>query len=636
MGDLESTLKTQAMIAESYRQNAADLSSRISAGFQAASEGVKFEGEVSRSMVQSAAQFKQIQIDEWYKKEALKNEAASLKIREQELILNNDYRKDQLAERSDYNQARMDTLAADREYKLANDRNKKDAGLALSRSLPLKSEIEIYEEKNRQLEEDKKRIIDLHNNNPAKVSLASKNSQVKRIEELQANNIKSINANRSKIGKYLELEQRFLSGTIDRNVGYEILGIPIEDLPTEPGTYENIDANGPNPLIDNVDTSGSFEPLSVDKDPFDRVTGKYLSPKEIEIANKNGGTLVTKAQQPAQSAQQPAQKASQQQPQSNYKPNVNISILGDKQRSDFRFYDNTEDQEQDEFSELDLENYANNTNSNFNPETFKQIYQKLPEDKRIVFERDLSLKRASDAAKKAHASVNKLDYESSINPRYSAIVPYDDYEKQADVLEEAKRLHVAANGGDPKSVITSEIPLQRFKDAAVTIFGLNKNVTPEKTKTDELIAKGGSLIGDNKNPTPTKGESVNKYYKIMGVDTDEALISGDNEQRRDEAKFLQRYEELFATYKDSKTEMLMDEIVANVPPSELNFNWSNASEDPSKDLRIAAGKIIGSSREKAIKLLVDAKIRKEYPRAYSMPSSTSRARAAMSFSPLAN
>ena len=86
MADTDSALKTQMYISESSRQNAMDLTNRISQGFQAASEAVKFESQVSQAMVKSASDYKQIQIDEWYKKEQVAMEARRINLAEKTAI----------------------------------------------------------------------------------------------------------------------------------------------------------------------------------------------------------------------------------------------------------------------------------------------------------------------------------------------------------------------------------------------------------------------------------------------------------------------------------------------------------------------------------------------------------------------
>ena len=86
MADTDSALKTQMYMSESSRQNAMDLTNRISQGFQAASEAVKFESQVSQAMVKSAADFKQLQVDEWYKKEQVAMEARRINLAEKTAI----------------------------------------------------------------------------------------------------------------------------------------------------------------------------------------------------------------------------------------------------------------------------------------------------------------------------------------------------------------------------------------------------------------------------------------------------------------------------------------------------------------------------------------------------------------------
>lgn len=84
MAATDSTLKTQMYLGESQRQNALDFSKQISGMFSAISEGQKFAGDVNRSMVQSALNYKQVEMEEYYKNEALKMDARKLAIAEQE------------------------------------------------------------------------------------------------------------------------------------------------------------------------------------------------------------------------------------------------------------------------------------------------------------------------------------------------------------------------------------------------------------------------------------------------------------------------------------------------------------------------------------------------------------------------
>lgn len=84
MAATDSTLKTQMYLGESQRQNALDFSKQISGMFSAISEGQKFAGEVNRSMVQSALNYKQVEMEEYFKNESLKMDARKLAMAEQE------------------------------------------------------------------------------------------------------------------------------------------------------------------------------------------------------------------------------------------------------------------------------------------------------------------------------------------------------------------------------------------------------------------------------------------------------------------------------------------------------------------------------------------------------------------------
>ena len=84
MAATDSTLKTQMYLGESQRQNALDFSKQISGMFSAISEGQKFAGDVNRSMVQSAFNYKRVEMEEYYKNESLKMDARKLALAEQE------------------------------------------------------------------------------------------------------------------------------------------------------------------------------------------------------------------------------------------------------------------------------------------------------------------------------------------------------------------------------------------------------------------------------------------------------------------------------------------------------------------------------------------------------------------------
>lgn len=96
MAATDSTLKTMMYLGETQRQANLDFVNQVNSGFQAMSEGIKIQSEISRSMVASAADFKRTQIDEWYKGEQLKLQVSNLALREKMAQANIDIKKQQL------------------------------------------------------------------------------------------------------------------------------------------------------------------------------------------------------------------------------------------------------------------------------------------------------------------------------------------------------------------------------------------------------------------------------------------------------------------------------------------------------------------------------------------------------------
>ena len=84
MSAADSSLKAAMYIGESQQRAATNFATSISGMFSAISEGQKFAGEVNRSMVQSAFNYKQAEMEEYYKNESLKMDARRLAMAEQE------------------------------------------------------------------------------------------------------------------------------------------------------------------------------------------------------------------------------------------------------------------------------------------------------------------------------------------------------------------------------------------------------------------------------------------------------------------------------------------------------------------------------------------------------------------------
>ena len=84
MSAADSSLKAAMYIGESQQRAATNFATSISGMFSAISEGQKFAGEVNRSMVQAALNYKQVEMDEFFKNEQLKIQGRNLALQEKE------------------------------------------------------------------------------------------------------------------------------------------------------------------------------------------------------------------------------------------------------------------------------------------------------------------------------------------------------------------------------------------------------------------------------------------------------------------------------------------------------------------------------------------------------------------------
>ncbi len=84
MSAADSSLKAAMYIGESQQRAATNFATSISGMFSAISEGQKFAGEVNRSMVQAALNYKQVEMDEFFKNEQLKVQGRNLALQEKE------------------------------------------------------------------------------------------------------------------------------------------------------------------------------------------------------------------------------------------------------------------------------------------------------------------------------------------------------------------------------------------------------------------------------------------------------------------------------------------------------------------------------------------------------------------------
>lgn len=119
MSAADSSLKTAIYIGESQQRAATNFATSISGMFSAISDGQKFAGEVNRSMVQSALNYKQVEMEEYFKNESLKMDARKLALAEQEtkIKIGQENRRIDIAER--------DTASREKYYTAIEEEKKK-------------------------------------------------------------------------------------------------------------------------------------------------------------------------------------------------------------------------------------------------------------------------------------------------------------------------------------------------------------------------------------------------------------------------------------------------------------------------------------------------------------------------------
>lgn len=158
MAATDSTLKTQMYLGETQRQNALDFSTQISGMFKAISDGQKFAGEVNRSMVQSALNYKQVEMEEYFKNESLKMDARKLALAEQEtkIRIGQENRRIDLAEKESL--ARQDYYKSQEEEKKKGEEYKGILGEIDSDTSRYASQIDVKNAEIKTLEDQRQAI----------------------------------------------------------------------------------------------------------------------------------------------------------------------------------------------------------------------------------------------------------------------------------------------------------------------------------------------------------------------------------------------------------------------------------------------------------------------------------------------
>lgn len=561
MADTDSALKTQLFMSESQRNNAMDLTNRINQGFQAIGQALKFKSDISQSMVSSALDLRKLEIDEWYKGEALKNEAASLRIREQELIKDNDYRRDALNEKMEYNRLERERKLADQDRIRANSLVTNQIGVLDQENEGLVIEAANIEKRINQLEVD-------YFANPGKTSREE-------IDDLKANyrlGLEKIQgkiiSNKFKVSRLTNTKGDIAAGLADLST---VSGAPNErdysGLRNAPNESANIGLT-PNPkIIDGVDrgpsvvtdeygvmslgeSKGEYYPspqgLPLSQEyPVDQLTGQMLSPEQVEIALKQGGTLVPEHQRNAYNNQQQKSKSSDVDSGLTEKRGFDKEVIPIVKPKTYKI------------SAKDVFYYADTApNADYNPAALKNMYESLPEEERNNVSSKIKISRAEEAAKSAVALIWEAKYEpKKENERYGDIIPTDNF-KTIDVFQETKKAaleRLKNKTSDDLIKDPSLITLEDGMKAANKVFGINQEPNtppvvpkPPGVNTDEVNAALG--LGGNNPPPPNTNKfdietATNNYIKMLGGDSTESDAMGEvfnnriNEQAGALAKF---------------------------------------------------------------------------------------------------
>lgn len=602
MADTDSALKTQLFMSESQRNNAMDLTNRINQGFQAIGQALKFKSDISQSMVSSALDLRKLEIDEWYKGEALKNEAASLRIREQELIKDNDYRRDALNEKMEYNRLERERKLADQDRIRANSLVTNQIGVLDQENEGLVIEAANIEKRINQLEVD-------YFANPGKTSREE-------IDDLKANyrlGLEKIQgkiiSNKFKVSRLTNTKGDIAAGLADLST---VSGAPNErdysGLRNAPNESANIGLT-PNPkIIDGVDrgpsvvtdeygvmslgeSKGKYYPspqgLPLSQEyPVDQLTGQMLSPEQVEIALKQGGTLVPEHQRNAYNNQQQKSKSSDVDSGLTEKRGFDKEVIPIVKPKTYKI------------SAKDVFYYADTApNADYNPAALKNMYESLPEEERNNVSSKIKISRAEEAAKSAVALIWEANYEpKKENERYGDIIPTDNF-KTINVFQETKKAaleRLKNKTSDDLIKDPSLITLEDGMKAANKVFGINQEPNtppaaprPPGVNTDEVNAALG-LGGKNpqpNNPPPNTDEfnietATNNYIKMLGGDSleSDAMGSSFNEEINKKASALAEFEKNTIQFLQ-KNERELTRSLASLSEDELGVIRTVASGD---------------------------------------------------------
>jgi hypothetical protein len=506
MADTDAALKTQMFMSESARQNAMDLSTRISAGFQAASEAVRFESQVSQAMVGAAANFKQIQVDEWYKQEQVAMEARRINLAEKQAIALNEHRKAQLEAQNKRADSILEQQLERKKYQEEGEQYKTFDGEVRAEGRKSTADLDVI---NSQIEINKmreselsKKLSDVSSISVANMPLAEKQAEIAKIKaELDIVRRNKITATEASIpliqraGKFSALSER-----VQRRSG------SLESLREEFDTLRGINPQS-NP------NSKSYDPVSAAFPDMDKETGEY---KEAPKANTNISTDKT---------------------------------------SSFRFFETPETAPKAIERTVD-DMYAVWNEKNYSPQLGRAVYEDLPEAAKIKFNQDAITLRIRDLAGMAQSGASVTESRRKKHQLYSDALN-DGFQEEMDYMvplirQEAKKMYnQAENKPSTYSPNPDEVGNEYYVKAAQKIVGVNQpEGTPKPTDPLPLPGAAANPLADLgvDGDAPVDASAANRYIKLLGGATMESAASGNDEWIERKAIGLETYDKNLKQY----------------------------------------------------------------------------------------
>ena len=571
MADTDSALKTQMFMSESQRQNAMDLTNRISQGFQAAGEAVKFESQVSQAMVQSASNFKQLQVDEWYKKEQVAMEARRINLAEKQAIISNQNAKARIDVDNKRADALIETNKAREANRLKTEEYGKLEGEISAAAVPFETDlkvkeaqINISEAEKTKLKADRDKIA---KTSVASMPLAQREARIKEIDlriDQENENISKITAglpdiisSMGPLKSALQLAQS-KSVPIDTIRGMIVKKEDNKYIPSVSSIIENETKEfrvvpetikeTPKPVV--YETTFNDVNEYFNEDDYDPSIGRAIF-NRIPEAKRQDAVIKIKEERALTLANLAFDQA---------KPSENITKRLQKQ------------------SDILGDNFVNTVNMKIGS----------------VFN-----------------GARKLAYEREVK-RTGKDVDFASFGKEN--IEEQDYMMAA------KSAVGLNQPVAE---------GENKP-TPPGVSSTEGFKKGSSdldaaLSGKPTTPTPDAPpkDPMKRYFEMFGVDKTESILAGNNEERTQQAHAYKMYEDGVSSYSNetSYPENKLAEMLMKVDTATLGVKTSFAGgyETSSKEDKINRIKELLKDRTRAVKVLAEYDTRKKYGYATILP-----------------